>query len=291
VEEIMSSSVADPQIREIVEAFAPWRQLHRRDAWRPLTEQRSRTEAGSQFGGIPLLKAGENWPSCGGCHSPMQLIIQLHLASLPESCPFRSDRECLQLFYCMGPIRNYLEHIDSRVWRCGHGSKTLLAPGKLARVIDIHSSRVAPATVPNGFTPFPCHAVEAWERFDDYPSAADQECLGLQYEYLFKSGRTLTSVEWREGGVRYEGIPEPSNGPGLAESISTAAAKDKVGGWPRWEHGGFYPKCPRCDRSMTYILQIDPQDHVPDGFGKGWGHLTRCDRHPDVLGFIWAESC
>jgi hypothetical protein len=53
----------------------------------------------------------------------------------------------------------------------------------------------------------------------------------------------------------------------------------------------YDPKCPRCDRSMTYILQIDPQDHVPDGFVKGWGHLTRCDRHPDVLGFIWAESC
>src|SRR5262249_26090930 len=150
---------------------------------------------GSQFGGIPRLEAGETWPTCGGCHDPMQLILQLDLASLPESCPFRSDPEYLQLFYCVPDpsSRPFFPMIDSRVWRCGDGSRTLLAPGKLARMIDIHSSGVAPPAVPNGFTPFPCRVVVAWEHFDDYPSAAEHEELGIKFKYVFKSGRTLTS--------------------------------------------------------------------------------------------------
>jgi hypothetical protein len=287
----MSSSIADPQIREIVGAFAPWRQLHRRDAWRPLTEERPGTGTGSQFGGIPLLDAGETWPSCGGCHCPMQLVLQLDLASLPESCPFRSDQGCLQLFYCIQSdpsSRRFLERIDSR-WRCGQGSRTLLAPGKLARMIDINSSGVAPPAVPNGFTPFPCRVVVAWERFDDYPSAAEHEELGIKFEYLFKSGRTLTSVEWGEGGVRFEGIPEFGDRPGVAEAISTAARKDKLGGWPVGFQGVDYLKCPRCNQLMTPIFQIDYDDHLHDWFGHRCGHLTRCERHPDVLGFGWAE--
>jgi hypothetical protein len=190
------------------------------------------------------------------------------------------------LFYCVNdPLTPGFEHFDSRVWRCGHGSRTLLAPGKLARVIDIDSSGVAQPAVPNGFAPFPSQAVLGWERFDDYPSANEHEELGIKFEYLFRSGRTLTSVEWGEGGVRFEEIPEFEDGPGVAESISTAAREDKLGGWPLWFQAVDYLKCPRCHQLMTSIFQIDSAAHRPYRFGRGCGHLTRCDRHPDVVGF------
>src|SRR5262249_30013428 len=121
--------------------------------------------------------------------------------------------------------------------------------------------------------------------FDDYPSADEHKKLGIKFEYLFKSGRTLACVEWREGGVRFEGIPEVGDGSGVAEAISTAARKDKLGGWPLWIQALDYLKCPRCDQLMTPLFQIDSDDHPSYRFGRGCGHLTRCERHPDVVGF------
>jgi hypothetical protein len=279
------SSNAGIKLQEIAAAFAPWRRLHRRDAWRPLTEQATGSGNRSQFGGIPLLAIGEPWPACTGCRRPMQLFLQLDLASLPESSPLRGDHGILQLFYCAYDPR------VKQTCECDLEMSQPLSPGKLARILDVDTRGAAAPAVPTGFVPFPSRVITGWERFDDHPAAVEQEELGVHHDYDFQPGETFTTVEWREGGIRFDRVLTPNDGPGVAEAISTAAEKDKLGGWPMWIQGVEYPRCPQCDRLMSYIFQIDSQDHVPYMFGDaGCAHLTRCERHPEVLGFGWACS-
>jgi hypothetical protein len=281
--ESIMSSPEDLKLQEIAAAFDPWRRSHRRDAWRPLTEESTGSGRRSQFGGIALLGIGEPWPACTGCQRPMQLFLQLDLASLPESCPLRHERGILQLFYCVAdPDADDLCECDQEMWQP-------LSPGKLARVLDIDTHGAATPVVPAGFAPFPARVITAWEHFDDYPSTAEHEELGIGYEYEFRPGRTFTTVEWREGGVQFDRVPTHNDGAGVAEAISTAAEKDKLGGWPMWVQGVEYPRCPQCNQLMSYLFQIDSEDHVPYMFGDaGCGHLTRCEQHPEVLGFGWA---
>src|SRR5262249_23090835 len=153
-------------IQEVLEAFAPWRRSHRRDAWRPLTEDRPGAAADPRFGGVPLLRSGEPWPACSGCRRPMPLFLQLDLASLPESCPFRGHG-FLQLFYCVSDLPPSVPcECDLQAWQP-------LSPGKLARAIEPGAGDFAEPTLPSGFTPFPSRIIVGWERFDDYPSAAE----------------------------------------------------------------------------------------------------------------------
>jgi hypothetical protein len=215
----------------------------------------------------------------------MPLFLQLDLASLPESCPFRGHG-LLQLFYCVSDLPPSVPcECDLQAWQP-------LSPGKLARAIEPGAGDFAEPTLPIGSTPFPSRIIVGWERFDDYPSAAEHERFGIEYDYDFSQpGQTFTSVDWREGGVHFERLREPKGGTGVAELISNAADRDKLAGWPMWVQGVEYPDCPRCGEPMTYIFQIDSNDHLPYMFGDvGCGHLTRCERHPDVLGFGWACS-
>jgi uncharacterized protein YwqG len=273
------SSPADSKLQEIAAAFEPWLRLHRRDSWRPLTEESTGSGRRSQFGGVPLLGIGEPWPVCTGCRRPMQLFLQLDLASLPESGPLRGERGILQLFYCVpDPESEDLCECDLEMWQP-------FSLGKLARVLDIDTHGAASPAIPERFVPFPGRIVTNWERFDDYPSVVEHEELGISYEYDFQTSQPLTTVEWREGGVRFERVL-PSD---VEEAISSAAEKDKLGGWPMWVQGIEYPRCPQCNQVMSYLFQIDSEDQVPHMFGDaGCGHLTRCDRHPEVLGFGWA---
>ena len=92
------SQDSSAELQEIVQAFAPWRESHRRDAWRPIVESRAAKVAESKFGGVPYLGRDEEWPKCAGCRRPLQLLLQLDLQSLPESSVAHADHELLQLF-------------------------------------------------------------------------------------------------------------------------------------------------------------------------------------------------
>jgi hypothetical protein len=280
--------MARSKLLEIADAFAPWRQLHRRDAWRPITEDRPGLTTDSRFGGLPLLQKGETWPECGGCHRPMQLLLQLDLQTLPEACLWRvQDGGLLQFFYCTylpdRPEGSFCPAEDEK-WQ------PLAGAGKLLRVI--RSGQQDAPVVPEGFVPFPSRVIVGWEHFDDYPSPEEHERLGLKYVYDFQPGITITSVEWPEGNVRFPAIAEPNDGStGVAETVSGAAPRDKLGGWPNWVQSADYPACPLCGQPMQYVFQIDSEDHVPYMFGDvGCGHITRCAQHADVLAFGWACS-
>jgi hypothetical protein len=177
-------------------------------------------------------------------------------------------RGLFQMFYCTNAERECDSQLDG--W-------SPFSACHAARIVD-------GPTAPSPERPrrvFPRKSIIGWERFDDLPHPEDHEQLGITYDYDFpgKKVRLLCA----EFGVDIE-VDIDSN---LAEAIGVCASGDKLGGWPAWIQGAEYPACPRCATQMTFVVQIDSEDHVPFMFGDaGCGHITQCPRHPDVLAFL-----
>lgn len=274
----------DETLERVHAALKPWRELHRRDAWRPLVEERhprSAADDGSQFGGLPLLHKGEAWPICEGCRSPMQLFLQLNLRAVPTASPaFVERREWIQLFHCVSLPTKPAGMCEAEI-------RTFepFAGGKVVRVISAEQTDLAVGEPPAGFMLHACRAIVGWKRSDDFPSVEEHESFGIERSYESRKGRYLTSVRWPKQNVAFDALPLE----GVAEAIGTAEPKDKLGGWPYWVQSAEYPSCPRCGSRMEYVFQIDSEDNVPYMFGDaGCGHITRCPAHPDVLTFAWA---
>jgi hypothetical protein len=64
-------------------ALGPWLERYRRPAWHPACEERDGPPTASRFAGTPWLAPGEPWPTCGACHRPLALFLQLNLSELP----------------------------------------------------------------------------------------------------------------------------------------------------------------------------------------------------------------
>lgn len=226
----------------------------RRTGWRSVVEERSCGPTESKFSGRPWLAAGEEWPCCPNCARPMQLFVQLDLASLPAPERERLGSEGLiQLFYCTSS--RPLCEVDCQAF-------FPFAESELARWIEAPGEEVNLEAV-GPEAPFPALAIVGWEPVEDFP-------LGEEADYLL-------GVEYTEQERRH------------LEEIGAPVGGDKLGGWPLWVQGPEYPSCPRCDEAMELVFQIDSEDNLPYAFGdSGVGHLTRCRQHPDVLAFGWA---
>ncbi len=88
---------------EAIEALRPWIVKHERPAWIPRTSPHDNDAAASKFCGQPLLLHHEAWPTCKCCNKPLELFLQLDLASLPDELGGRFGADILQLFYCASP--------------------------------------------------------------------------------------------------------------------------------------------------------------------------------------------
>jgi len=63
---------------------------------------------------------------------------------------------------------------------------------------------------------------------------------------------------------------------------------DKVGGEPVWIQSPEYPKCPECDQSMEFILQISDGPNLNWAWGDaGAAYIFRCDTHTEKLAMLW----
>src|SRR5262249_10333174 len=125
--------------------------------------------------------------------------------------------------------------------------------------------------------------IVGWQRFTDQPCPTEHEELGLIYHYQFKAG--TVRLECPELGLVFENARAAK----LAESISTSANGDKLGGWPDWVQGVEYPNCSQCGQRMALVFQVDSEDNVPFLFGDaGCGHITQCPDHKEVVAFGWA---
>jgi hypothetical protein len=224
----------------------------RRDCWFPVVEPLEDDAAASKFGGVPLTPAGSAWPACGNCHQPLALFVQVDSGHLPPEAGRPFGDGVLQVFYCLS--KHPCCEVDAQAY-------FPFSPATLVRVLgdDVVASGPASAAKP----PFYTGRITSWRRAEDYPNDEEQGALGITLPEAI-----LTSV---------------------ADVYPRAGAK--LGGWPAWVQGIEYPTCRTCSQPMSYVLQIDSDDHIPYMFGDaGCGHVFRCDRHPGEMTFGWACS-
>ncbi|WP_375772587.1 YwqG family protein [Archangium gephyra] len=253
----------------ILKALEPWRNARRRAAWLPEVKDGPGPAAGSRFGGLPWLPNGERHPECGNCKQPLRLLVQLDLQSLPEEARQRLGRGLLQVFYC---------ERDECEQECD-GWFPFSQAHRVSIIDAPHGHMAAPAG-----KPFPPKEISGWKRADDYPSPAEHEELGLDFDYDFE--KDTVRVRCPEVGLDSPpiGIHDLE-----AETVSSALTGDKLLGWPHWIQGVEYPQCPECKARMEYVFQIDSQNNLPLMWGDmGTAHVTRCPTHPNVLALGWA---
>jgi uncharacterized protein YwqG len=257
---------------EVIRQLAPWREAHRRPAWKPRTESRDGDVTASKFSGAPWLGKGEDWPACPGCRRPLQLFLQLNLSQLPAELGSRYGGGLLQLFYC--------RHTEEGECTAGGGYQAFNGP-KVVRVVQPEGRPKGRPRIGEGS--FPPKTIVGWDRVDDSPNGQDHDQFGLDYRYDFALG--TVDVFCNEPKLAFEN----QKSSGLAEAISSALPGDKLAGWPCWIQHAEYPKCPHCRRRMDLVFQIDSNDNLPYMFGdSGCGHITQCPEHKDVVAFAWA---
>ena len=72
-----------------------------------------------------------------------------------------------------------------------------------------------------------------------------------------------------------------------AEEIEISVPRDKLAGYQAWVQGVQYPHCPRCERQMAHVFQVDSEDNIPYLFGDaGCGHLIQCPDHKEVVAAV-----
>lgn len=233
--------------RRLLDYFAPFR----RTAWLPLVLEQDGPAWASKFGGAAFLPEGESHPICPNCGRPLQLLLQLDVANLPEPQCWGADG-LVQLFYCT----NVDAKCESKCQAFAPGSRSVVA----RRVAADTPGGASSASIEHALAPK--HIVE-WSFADDYPDF--EEPVSRQF------GEQLTVDEfyaWIDNGLTLVG--------------------EKLGGWPAWVQGADRPPCPKCSRGMEAIFQIDSNDLVDLMWGDvGVAHLFQCGEHPDELAFTW----
>jgi len=258
----------------VLRTLKPWVERQRRPAWRPVTNKG--LPGGSQIGGLPLLRRGEDWPICARCGEGRELFLQLDSRDLPRGAQWLSSG-VLQVFYCT--------RCDAEIegW----------VPFSQAHVVRVVPSDdlVPPPPHPRARA-LPPAAITGWEAFEDLPHPPEHDELGLDLDYDFQ--KNTVAVRCPSIGASIAGLDleaQDDDGHELAEAISMAAAGDKLGGWPHWIQGVEYPTCPRCAARMALVFQLDSNDNLDFMFGDaGVAHVTQCPQHPDVVALAWACS-
>ncbi|MEM1055938.1 MAG: DUF1963 domain-containing protein [Bacteroidota bacterium] len=229
-----------------------------RTAWLPETEYGPGPPDASTFSGLAWIPEGETWPASPNCSRPMQLLLQLNTADVPEPVRQRAGDGLLQLFYCANA--DAMCDVELEGWepfsRC-HVARRVMPTGTPVLTAP-------PVEIPDRFPP---KRIVGWTEVTDVPHWEETVATGLE----------VTDDEW-DALLDGDGIR-----PG-----------DKLSGWPRWVQGPERPRCPVCRRrlrktTMEVLVQLDSEDHLPMMFGDmGTGHLSVCPRHPNVLAFGWA---
>jgi hypothetical protein len=216
----------------------------------------------------------EQPPTCQVCGRELQLFVQLELSSLPEECALPTRDGVLQLFYCRGddPCSGNEE------------SEPFSNESKLARVVP--KAGLSPvAASGSGEPPWPPQVIVGWERFADRPDSADHAAEGLRTSFDYVTERVLVQAD--EVGVAEHFERDAFS----VSDISSAAAGDKLAGWPCWVQGADYVRCYLCGDQMQVVFQLDSHNHLPHSFGSlGIGHISMCRSHPDVAAFGFASG-
>jgi len=251
----------------------PWLQRNKRTSWKPIVETQDGSVAASKFSGTPLLPDGA-WPQCGACAAPLQFLLQLNLAQIPQELQSRFGAGILQFFFCVND--------ESACFANYYGDP--FAVCQLLRLLP-PSTREAASTVTSSPRKFPARKIVGWQPQDDYPSLPEHPELGLSYEH--------------QPDVRGQRVqcPELSFDETLSFDdyypyLDRCIDGDKLAGWPDWQQGVEYASCPKCRHRMeSFVFQIDSEDNIPYMFGDGGrGQIIQCPEHKETLGFVWASG-
>ncbi len=256
---------------EIVNRLEPWLTKHRRPAWKPIVKVGDGPATLSKFCGTPWINADNPWPECGHCKKILPLFLQLDLGDLPDELGQRFGSGLLQLFYC---TRNDCS---------GYGGWEPFADD-LSRVRVVQPTGSSPMTsVVQPEDPFPAKKIVGWNCLTDLPMPCEHDELGLNYSYDFAAG----TLRFECSELAFDLTNPMDDCP--AEDIAISESGDKLAGWPAWVQNVEYPDCPRCERRMVHVFQIDSEDNIPFMFGDvGCGHITQCPEHKEVVAFGWA---
>lgn len=229
-----------------------------RPAWQPLTEPCAPDADISRYSGLPLLRDGEAWPTCGDCKRPLQLFLQLDLATIPAAAQEQlgTSTGILQFFYCTHAAGNEDEW---EPFSKAHLVRILPGSADQYRIAD------AVPEWPQKPAYLAAQAITGWTQFEDFPNPEEEDELGMpemsddEYDAYYMSEPYLNA----EG--------------------------DKLGGWPNWVQDAEYPECPQCGKQMKMLYQLGSNAVLRWMWGDaGIGHITQCEAHPDVLAFGWA---
>ncbi len=223
-----------------------------RTGWLAEAEDGDGETTASKFSGLAHIPKGESWPRCGSCDKPMQLFVQLNAKDLPEGARELHPEGILQFFYCTDP--ESMCDVDCEGWRP-------FSKASLARVITEGSGELISASPVKDA--FPAKSITGWKTVEELPDLEELE---------YSLGIKLDDSERK-----------------ALETVTILNPGEKLGGWPYWIQGVEYPDCPKCGEPMGLVFQVDSDQNLPFLFGDlGVGHITRCKRHPEVLGFGWA---
>ncbi len=244
-----------PAARAVAEGLARgWRKLAsaERAAYRPVVEAGDGELTASKFSGLPWLRPGEAWPACPHCSRPMQLMVQLDLASAPVGAAVKPASGLLQFFYCTD---------QEQVCEANHDGWEPFSSTHLLRVVRPDGPGLALASSPVAGA-FEAQRIVGWHEQADLPHWEEHEPFDVELD-----DEELDALS--NAGFPLDG--------------------DKLRGWPCWIQGAEYPNCPDCGTRMDLLFQIDSENNLPYMFGdSGCGHITQCPNHPQVLAFGWA---
>ena len=256
---------------DVLDALRPWVQANLRPSWKPHTAAAESGPSGSRFGGAPYLPEDGVRPGCGHCNTPLRLVLQLDLATLPEGTGASMGDGLLQVFSCGNDC-------------AGSDDFSAFSSARPVRIVRVAAGGAVSTITAAG--ELSAKAITGWKRFDDEPSPPEQESLGLDFVYDF----TVNQVHVVCPSLGLDSPPFPLEAI-AGEDVSTAAEGDKLLGWPHWVQGVEYPDCSRCAKPMRYLFQFASNDNVPLSWGdSGTAYVSQCVDHLDVLTLAWAGN-
>jgi uncharacterized protein YwqG len=219
----------------------------------------------TQYGGTPLLKRDEPWPSCKSCSSPLALIYQVDLQKLPPSVRKTITRSGIfQVFHCLkDSCLNRLgesDDDDNYAYLCRIEPRSTMVQTKEKKAV------------------LEKRAIKAWKRQEDGPNYPDilslnkLETLSSKLSSLVADAAFLAAYE--------EKYPVQS---------------DKIAGSPSWIQSDETPYCSRCPRDrglMKFLMQFNSGKEESElVFGDaGCAYVFQCSEHPDTFALIMQTS-
>lgn len=250
-------------------------------AFRPTIKKEKGDITDSKFGGKPFLLKNERWPICGLCQEPMTLFVQLNIDKMPQEVKDSIGLYAgmVQLFYCT----NNKDQCGS----CGGDYKVNEKPDfQLVRLIDKEYIREnAKIVVPRNTKLFP---EKIFFRLKDL--GYENPYQEIEYSEIFKLSKVdkytnklpKALIDFLKGELY---IDEEELQYLISYFIDD---RDKIGGYPYWVQNTSYPKCKKCSKNLSIIIQLSSNDHIPYYFSDGGvGHIFICREHKEEIYFYW----